>query len=49
MCIRDRSRIRDLMVRLGREKEFESYLQALNSEQNRKRNFMKLLEKKKWV
>jgi len=42
-------RIRDLMVRLGREKEFESYLQALNSEHNRKRNFMKLLEKKKWV
>lgn len=43
------SRIRDLMVRLGREKDFESYLQALNSEHNRKRNFMKLLEKKKWV
>jgi uncharacterized Zn finger protein len=43
------SKIRDLMVRLGREHEFESYLQALNSEHNRKRNFMKLLEKKNWI
>jgi uncharacterized Zn finger protein len=43
------SKIRDLMVRLGREHEFESYLHALNSEHNRKRNFMKLLEKKHWI
>ncbi len=42
-------KIRDIMVRLGREHEFEAYLQALNSEHNRKRNFMKLLEKKKWI
>jgi uncharacterized Zn finger protein len=43
------SKIRDLLVRLGREHEFESYLQALNSEHNRKRNFMKLLERKNWI
>lgn len=43
------SRIRDLMVRLGREHEFDAYVQALNSEHNRKRNFMKLLERKKWI
>lgn len=43
------SKIRGLMVTLGREHEFESYVQALNSEHNRKRNFMKLLERKGWI
>ncbi|MFY9397549.1 MAG: DUF6880 family protein [Desulfomonilia bacterium] len=42
-------RIRDLMVQLGRAEEFGAYLQKLGAEHGRKRSFMKLLGKKKWV
>lgn len=38
-------RIRELMGRLGRVAEFESYLAALRVEYKRKRNFIKLLDK----
>lgn len=37
-------KVRHLMWRLGREEEFEEYLQLLRAEYKRKRNFMKLLE-----
>jgi hypothetical protein len=37
-------KIRELMVRLGSETEFEDYLTALRVEYKRKRNFIKLLE-----
>jgi uncharacterized Zn finger protein len=37
-------KIRELMVRLGREIDFEDYLAALRVEYKRKRNFIKLLE-----
>jgi uncharacterized Zn finger protein len=37
-------KIRELMVRLRRENEFEDYLAALRVEYKRKRNFMKLLD-----
>ncbi len=43
------ARIRDVLMSLGRGGEFEAFLQAINSEHNRKRNFMKLIEKKKWI
>ena len=42
-------RIRDLMTRLDREKDFSPYLKQLGAEHSRKRNFMKLLEKKRWI
>ncbi len=42
-------RIRDLMARLDREKDFGPYLKQLGTEHSRKRNFMKLLEKKRWI
>jgi uncharacterized Zn finger protein len=48
-AVRLLGRIRDLMVRTGREKDFSAYLKELGSEHSRKRNFMKLLEKKKWI
>lgn len=37
-------KIRELMVRLERETEFEDYLAALRVEYKRKRNFIKLLQ-----
>ena len=37
-------KIRELMVRLGSETEFEDYLAALRVEYKRKRNFIILLE-----
>jgi uncharacterized Zn finger protein len=37
-------KIRELMIRLGRDAEFEDYLVALRVEYKRKRNFIKLLE-----
>ncbi|MGQ0763974.1 MAG: SWIM zinc finger family protein [Acidobacteriota bacterium] len=37
-------KIRELMIRMGRENEFGDYLTALRVEYKRKRNFMKLLE-----
>jgi len=37
-------KIRELMVRLGSETEFEDYLTALRVEYKRKRNFIKLLD-----
>lgn len=40
--------IRRLMVRLGRKKEFTTYLDAIRSGYKRKRNFMKMLERVKW-
>ncbi len=43
------AKIKELMARLGRGHEFEDYVRTLNSEHNRKRNFLKLLEKKKWI
>jgi uncharacterized Zn finger protein len=42
-------RIRGVLLSLGRAGEFEAFLQAINFEHNRKRNFMKLIEKKKWI
>ena len=48
-AVRLLGRIRDLMIRLGREKDFGPYLRELGAEHSRKRNFMKLLEKKKWI
>ena len=35
---------RSLMRRLGREQEFEEYVELLREEYKRKRNFMKLLD-----
>ena len=37
-------RVRELMCRLGREAEFEEYLELLRLEYKRKRNFIKLLD-----
>jgi uncharacterized Zn finger protein len=37
-------RVRELMLRLGREAEFEEYVELLRLEYRRKRNFMKLLD-----
>lgn len=38
-------KIRELMIRLGRDAEFEAYLVALRVEYKRKRNFIKLVER----
>ncbi|MGH9906004.1 MAG: tetratricopeptide repeat protein, partial [Pyrinomonadaceae bacterium] len=43
-AVRLLGKIRELMVRLGREAEFEDYLVALRVEYKRKRNLMKMLE-----
>jgi hypothetical protein len=37
-------KVRSLMRRLGREQEFDEYLEVLRAEYKRKRNFMKLLD-----
>lgn len=37
-------KVRTLMQRLGREQEFDEYLELLRAEYKRKRNFMKLLD-----
>ncbi len=37
-------KVRRLMQRLGREQEFDEYLELLRAEYKRKRNFMKLLD-----
>jgi uncharacterized Zn finger protein len=37
-------KVRALMQRLGREQEFDEYLELLRMEYKRKRNFMKLLD-----
>lgn len=41
-------KVRALMVRLGREGEFASYLDSVRVAHKPKRNFMKLLEGEKW-
>jgi uncharacterized Zn finger protein len=38
-------KVRALMQRLGREQEFDEYLELLRIEYKRKRNFMKLLDR----
>ncbi|CAN5256087.1 hypothetical protein BH24ACT19_BH24ACT19_16070 [soil metagenome] len=38
-------KVRALMQRLGREQEFDEYLELLRAEYKRKRNFMKLLDR----
>lgn len=42
-------KVRALMVRLGREGEFASYLESVRVAHKPKRNFMKLLEGEKWA
>jgi uncharacterized Zn finger protein len=42
------ARIRALMVRLGREGDFEQYLETIRATHRAKRNFMKLLAAKGW-
>lgn len=41
-------KVRGLLVRVGRETEFEGYLSALRLAHKPKRNFMKLLDHAKW-
>ena len=48
-AVRLLARIKDLMTTLDREKDFAPYLKQLGAEHGRKRNFMKLLEKKRWI
>ena len=48
-AVRLLGRIRELMAGLGRAEEFGPYLKKLGTEHVRKRNFMKLLEKKQWM
>ncbi|MEW6747598.1 MAG: DUF6880 family protein [Planctomycetota bacterium] len=42
-------KVRMLMVRLGREAEFNRYLESLRAEHRPKRNFMKLLAEARWA
>ncbi len=41
-------KIRDLMIRLGREADFKQYMAVMRLKHKAKRNFMALLEKEKW-
>jgi uncharacterized Zn finger protein len=41
-------KMRKLMLRLGRQAEFATYLESVRTSHKRKRNFMKLLDREKW-
>ena len=41
-------KIRELMVRLGREADFGRYLESVRVAHKPKRNFMKLIERARW-
>jgi uncharacterized Zn finger protein len=47
-AVRDLKKVRDLMLRLGRMKDFDAYLAEVRIAHKAKRNFMKLLEQVKW-
>jgi uncharacterized Zn finger protein len=41
-------KIRGLMVRLGRNQDFRPYLESIRAGHQRKRNFIRMLDRAKW-
>jgi uncharacterized Zn finger protein len=41
-------KVRAVMTRLGKEREFEAYLSEIRADNKRRRNFIKMLERAKW-